>query len=115
MHSCENRGSYLYVEITEPLVITAAIFQDIADTCWSQNLHKVLMDLRTVHTTIRTFDRYKAGIYFASLIGPTIKAAVVVPISLINYVAETVAVNRYGKLKVSADVEEAMNWLGIGK
>ena len=115
MHSCENRGNYLYVEVTESLVITAAVFQDIADTCRSQNLDKVLMDLRMVCTTLSTFDRYRAGVYVASIFGPKIKVAVVAQAALITRMAETVAVNRHGKLKVCTDMDQAMDWLGVGK
>jgi len=115
MHSCENRGSHLYVEVTEPLVITAAIFQDVADTCRSQNLTKVLIDLRAVRSTLSTFDRYRAGFHVASIIGPKIKVVVVAQAAFITGMAETVAVNRYGKLKVCRDMEEAQDWLGVGK
>ena len=115
MHTCENRGSHLFVEVTDPLMITAAVFQDIADVCRNQNLNKVLMDLRTVRTTLSTFDRYKAGLYVASIIGPSIKVAVVAQAALITHMAETVAVNRYGKLKVCSEVGQAMDWLGLGK
>ena len=100
MHSCENRGTHLYVEDNEPLVITAVIFQNVADTCRSRNLNKVLMDLRAVLSRLSTFDRYRAGIHVASIIGPKIKVAVVAQAALITGMAETVAVNRYGKLKV---------------
>ena len=62
MHVCKNRGNYLLVEVTERLEITAAIFQDIFDACRSQNLNKVLVDLRMVQTGLSIFDRYKAGI-----------------------------------------------------
>lgn len=115
MHSCENRGSYLFVEITEPLVITAPVFQDIANTCQSLNLDKILIDMRAIHKPISTFDRYKAGIYIAGIIGPKIKVAVVAQAALITRMAETVAVNRYGKLRVCTDVDQALNWLGVGK
>jgi len=115
MHSCENRGSHLYVEVNEPLVITAAVFQDVADTCRSQNLTKVLVDLSAVRSMLSTFDRYKAGIYFASILGPKIKVVVVAQAVLITGMAETVAVNRYGKLKVCTDMEEALDWLGVEK
>jgi len=101
MHSCENRGTHLYVEDNEPLVITAVIFQNVADTCRSQNLNKVLVDLRAVRSTLSTFDRYRAGIHVASIIGPKIKVAVVAQAAFITGMAETVAVNRYGKLKVA--------------
>ena len=114
MHTCENRDSYLFVEITDPLMITAAIFQDIAQACRSQDLNKILIDLRAVRTTLSIFDRYKAGIYVASIIGPRIKMAVVAQAALITRVAETVAVNRYGKLKMFSDIEEARRWLEVG-
>src|SRR4030095_6920168 len=115
MHVCKNRGSYLLVEITERLKITAAIFQDIVDACRSQKLNKVLVDLRMVQTGLSIFDRYKAGIYIATIIGPRIKVAVVAPDALITHVAENVAVNRYGKLKVYVELEQALDWLGVGK
>jgi hypothetical protein len=64
---------------------------------------------------LSTFDRYRAGIYVASIIGPKIKVAVVAQAALITRMAETVAVNRYGKLKVCTDMDQAIDWLGVGK
>ena len=113
MHTCKNRVSYLLVEVSEPLHIIPAPFQDIAAACKREDLDRVLVDMQTIHRNLSIFDRYRAGVYVASIIGPKIKAAVVAQPALVNRVAETVAVNRCGKLKVSTNMEEAMEWLGV--
>lgn len=113
----ENRGGYLVVEVTEPysLKMMKSVIQQIADTCGEEDLDKVLVDLRTIDETISIMDRYEIGVRVAKIIGPKIKVAGVAQKALINRMAETVTVNRYGKLKVFSDMEEAMEWLGVGE
>ena len=114
MHTLENRGKYLFVEVTEPIVVKVilATIQEIADMCRNENLDKVLVDMRTVRESISIIDRYTAGVNVANVIGPKIKVAVVAREDIITYVAETAAVNRYGKMKLFSDLNEAMKWLG---
>jgi hypothetical protein len=113
----ENRGGYLFVEVTEPysLKVMKSIIQQIADICGEEDLDKVLVDLRTIDETISIMDRYEVGVEVAKIIGPKVKVAGVAQKALINYMAETVAVNRYGKLKVFSDMDKATEWLGIGE
>src|SRR4030095_915061 len=95
-------------------VIVSAI-QEMADYCQSENLNKVLVDARTVHEEISIIDRYTLGVNVAKVIGSKITLAIVAQDDLINHVAENVAVNRYGKLKVFSDMDKATEWLGIGE
>ena len=117
MHTCENRGSHLFVGITEPFsveIILSTLIQEVADTCQSENLDKVLVDMSPVHNaSISILDRYQMGVKVARVLGPKIKVAVVAQTALVNYVAETAAVNRYGKMKVFSDMAQAMKWLGV--
>jgi hypothetical protein len=70
--------------------------------------------MRTVYNaSISTLDRYQMGVTVAQVIGPKIKVAVVAQTALVTYVAETAAVNRYGKMKVFSDMDKAMLWLGV--
>ena len=115
MHTYEKRNDHLFVHVTDPLVIHPALFQELGDVCRREGLHKILVDMRKVRTMLSTFERYQAGVYIATLIGPKIKVAMVAQATLITYIAETVAVNRYGKLKVCSDMEQAWAFLEIGE
>ena len=115
MPTFQNRGSYLYVEITEPYslnVILSAI-QRATDICESENLSKALFDLRAINENISAMDRYDMGIQVAKFFGPRIKVASVAQASFINYLAENVAVNRGGNLRAFSDIEKAMEWLEV--
>lgn len=116
MYTCENRGSHLLVEITAPFSVkkTLATIQEVADICRNENLDKVLVDMRTIRDSISTTDRYTMGVNVANVIGSKIKVAVVAHKDIFTYVAENVAVNRYGKMKGFTDMDEAMEWLGLG-
>lgn len=117
MHTFENRGDYLFVEITEPITVKVLIsaIQEMADFCQREKLNKVLVDMRTVHEAISIIDRYTLGVNVAKVIGSKITIAVVAPDAMITRVAENAAVNRYGKLKAFSDMEKALEWLGVGE
>lgn len=115
MHTYEVRNDHLFVHVTDPVVVTPSDFQELGDVCRREHLNKILIDMRAVRGKLSTFERYKAGLYVATLIGPKIRVAAVAQTELITYVAETVALNRYGKLKVGSDMEEALAWLGVEK
>jgi len=117
LHTFENRGTHLFVEITEPIAVKVLVsaIQEMADFCQRENLDKVLIDMRTVREAISIIDRYTLGVNVAKVIGSKISIAVVAPEALITRVAENAAVNRYGKLKAFSDMEKALEWLGIGE
>ena len=117
MHICENRGSHLFVGITEPFsvkIILSTLIQEVADTCRSENLDKVLVDMSPVsNASISILDRYQMGVKVARVIGPKIKVAVVAQKAMVTHMAETAAVNRYGKMKMFSDMDQARLWLGV--
>ena len=115
MHTCEIRNDHLFVRVTDPVFVTPSDFQELGDLCRREHLNKILIDMRAVHGKLSTFERYQAGLYVATPIGPKIKVAAVAQTELITYVAETVAVNRYGKLKACSEMEQALAWLGVKK
>ena len=117
MYTFENRGLYLLVEITDPVKVKELVsaIQQMAEYCQRENLNKILMDARPVHKVLSIHDRYTVGVTIAKVIGSKAAVALVARGELINRVTEDVAVNRYGKLKVFSDIDEAMEWLGLGK
>ena len=117
MYTFENRGTYLLVEITEPISVKLliSVIQEMADFCQRENLNKVLIDMRTVQEEISIIDRYTLGVNVAKVMGSKITIAVVAPDALITRVAENAAVNRYGKLKVFSEIQKALEWLGVGE
>jgi hypothetical protein len=117
LYTFENRGTYLLVEITEPISVKLLLsaIQEMADFCQRENLNKVLIDMRTVQEEISIIDRYTLGVNVAKVLGSKITIAVVAPDALITRVAENAAVNRYGKLKVFSDIQKALEWLGVGE
>jgi len=117
LYTFENRGTYLLVEITEPISVKLLLsaIQEMADFCQRENLNKVLIDMRTVQEEISIIDRYTLGVNVAKVMGSKITIAVVAPDALITRVAENAAVNRYGKLKVFSEIQKALEWLGVGE
>jgi len=117
LYTFENRGTYLLVEITEPISVKLLLsaIQEMADFCQRENLNKVLIDMRTVQEEISIIDRYTLGVNVAKVLGSKITIALVAPDALITRVAENAAVNRYGKLKVFSEIQKALEWLGVGE
>ncbi|HEX2697253.1 MAG TPA: hypothetical protein VHM28_06050 [Anaerolineales bacterium] len=109
----ENRGNYLFVEIAGlySLKLILSTIQKISDNCQHDNLGKVLVDLRELEGDLSIIDRFEIGVEVARVIGPKIKVAAVARRSIINYMAETVAVNRGANLKVFSEMGKALNWL----
>ena len=117
MYTFENRGTYLFVEVTDPVNIKELVsaIQGMADYCQHENLNKILIDARPVHERLSVLDRYTVGVNIAKVIGSKTALALVAREELINHVTENAAVNRYGKLKVFSDMDKAMAWLELGE
>ena len=111
----ENRGSYLFVEISEPysLDLLLSMVQEIADRCQQGNLRKVIVDLTQMEGNPSILDRYTIGAEVARICGARIECAAIVKRSLINQMVENVAVNRGAKLRVVPTLDEAMEWLKL--
>ena len=115
MPTWQNKGDYLFVEVSEPYSLKLAIstIHEIADRCRAENLYKVLIDMSKVEGHLSIFDRYLAGIEIVRLWGSRIKAVVLAKPSMINRVTENTAVNRGAKLQVVPDMESALQWLEV--
>jgi hypothetical protein len=115
MSTCQNKGDYLFIEVSEPYSLKLAIstIHEIADRCRAENLYKVLIDLSKVEGNPSIFDRYLAGIEIVRLWGSRIKAAVLARPGMINRMTENTAVNRGVKLLAVSDMESALKWLEV--
>ena len=111
----ENRGSYLFVKLTEPysLKFAFSFLREFAIRCRRGHLEKALIDGAILEGKISIWDRYQIGKEFARVVGPKIKVAFVARQDLINLTMENVVVNRSGRLKVFREMESALKWLGV--
>ena len=113
MSTWQNKGDYLFVEVSDPYSLKLAIstIHEVADRCRSENLYKVLIDMSKVEGHLSIFDRYLVGIEIVRVWGSRIKAVVLARPNMINRVTENTAVNRGAKLHVVSDMESALKWL----
>jgi hypothetical protein len=109
----QNKGTYLFVEVSEPysLHLLLAMVQEMVDRCQKENLQKALVDLTQMDGNPSILDRYTIGVEVARICGPRIQCAAIAKQGAANYVVENVAVNRGAKLKVFNTMAEAIQWL----
>ena len=110
------KGKYLLVRIVEPysLKLVLATIGEAAARCRQEQLDRLLADLREMVGVPTIMDRYEMGVEIARVFGSKIQCAAVADPGLINWLAESVAVNRGANFKVFSDMAEAMKWLEIG-
>ena len=115
MSTCQNKGNYLFVEVSEPysLKLFLSTIHEVADHCQKENLNKVLMDIRKMEGNPSVFDRYQVDIEIAKVWGSRIKAVVLARPDMINGVTENTAVNRRVKLQAVSDMASALKWLEV--
>jgi hypothetical protein len=115
MSTCQNKGDYLFVEVSEAysLDILMSTIHEVAEHCRKENLNKALIDLRQMEGSPNIFDRYRIGIEIAKAWGAKIKVAVIAKPGVVNRMAENTAVNRGAKLMTVFDEETALTWLEI--
>jgi len=108
-----NKGKYLLVEADEPysLNLFFTMIDEVARRCVQENLKKVLVDITAMEGSPSIIDRYETGVKIAEVWGSKIRAAGVARKSMINFLVETVAVNRGADFKVFSDMDLAMQWL----
>jgi hypothetical protein len=111
----ENRGSYLFVKITEPYSLKSALslLPEFADICKRDHWQKALVDGLSLDGPISIWDRYQLGEEYVRVVGPKIRVALVAKRDLIDLTMENVVVNRYGNFKVFHEMESALKWLGV--
>ena len=111
----ENRGSYLFVKVTEPysLKLTFSFLREFADVCQQEQLEKALIDVLVLEDRISIWDRYQIGEEYVRVVGPNIRVAVVAKRDLIDLTMENVIVNRSGRVKIFHEMESALKWLEV--
>lgn len=111
----QSKEIYLLVEGEEPysLNFMISMIHEVAARCQEEGLDRVLADIRKMDGNLSIIDRYDIGVAIAKVLGSRIKVAAVAPVSLINIMAETVAVNRGAVFKIFSDIEKAKGWLKI--
>ena len=115
MPQYHDNGEYLLVDFTEPYSLSnvIAVIHEVAERCRQSGRDKVLVDLRKSEGNPKMLDRFKFGMEIAKVWGPRIKAAVVARRTIINWMGETVAVNRGGRVMVTHDETKALEWLVV--
>jgi hypothetical protein len=115
MHTYTNMGNYLFMESDEPysLPMFFVTIHEVAGRCQEQGLKKALIDISKMVGDPSIIDRYETGVEIAKYWGRNLKVAAVAREGIINYLAETVAVNRGAHFKVFWKRSEAMEWLGV--
>ncbi len=117
MPTYTNTRKYLLVELNEQysLDLVTRTIHEIAEGCQEEHLNKVLVDLTAMQGSPSIIDRYETGVKISEIWGSKIKAATVAKMSIINFMAETVAVNRGAKFKVFTEINPALEWLEVGE
>jgi hypothetical protein len=115
MSTYQNKGDYLFVEVSESysLNLFMTIIHEVADHCQKEKLNKVLIDLRKMEGKPSLFDRYQTGVEIAKVWSWKIEAAIVTKSDVINHMTENAAINRGAKLFGTTDPEAALKWLEI--
>ena len=111
----ENRGSYLFVRLTEPYSLKLALssLREFAERCKQERLEKALIDVSVLERKISIWDRYQIGEEYVRVVSPKIRVAMVGRRELIDLMMENVVVNRGGRFKVFPEMESALKWLGV--
>ena len=115
MSTCQNMGDYLFVEVSEPFSLNQLIttIHEVADHCQTENLNKVLVDLRSMEGNPNIFERFQLELEISKTWGSKLKVAYVAKPGIINRVMENTAVNRGARVLGTPDMAEAFKWLEV--
>ena len=95
--------------------LAKTVYQKILDAADQKALSRVLIDARQLIIAFSTTVRYGLAEWVASIQKMPMMVAVVVPPDPMfkDRFVETVVQNRGAAMKVTADMQEALTWLGI--
>jgi len=119
------KSNYFFVKENNHIVMTVSGEYDFDDfktylkiiyaKCEQEKIFKMLLNALDVEgIDIPTLERYFLGVEVAEQLTYKIKLAVVWHSEYINYLGETVAVNRGGNVGVFGKADQAMAWLVTG-
>ena len=115
MTAITNRGDCLIVEYSGPTDPEHIIplMQEAALECSRRGCQRILADLRQASTMMSLLDRFDLGVLGAEMFRGISQVAIVAPASEDNASSESVAVNRGLSARITADMDEALRWLGL--
>lgn len=112
-----KRDPYLHAAISGEFNLAdfKKVYQQVIDSSVRLNQPRVIFDTRSMSGEISTMERYEAAVWIAQNQKARVRMVFFVSLDQIypDKFAETVAINRGVQLKVTTDMEEAMQWLGI--
>jgi hypothetical protein len=108
-------ADYLLVESDEPYSLSMFFMtiHEVAERCVGEDLKKALVDLSKMSGSPNTIDRHETGIEIAKYWGARVQVTAIASKDKINFLAETVAVNRGAHFRVFWSASEALEWLGV--
>lgn len=117
MPNFENRSEYLYMSPNEPYSVEnyKRAVQQASAICTRAGLTKILADIRCIEGSIPVVDKFELGVYMAQILGSRIEIAILAPGRIIDKMGENAAVNRGGRVLVTADAGEALRWLRVAE
>ena len=71
------------------------------------------MDVSEMSGKMSTMDRFRLGVEGAAIFRNLAQVAIVYRQQEMNRFAETVGINRGGRVRVFGDLDTAMKWLGV--
>ncbi len=109
----EERSGYLLVKGRGPsdLESTRKALMLIEEKTRQAGLTHILIDAREVQAPRRELDRFFMGEFVAELFGARYRLAILYLADRINKFAENTAVNRGANMLVTAEEDDAVEWL----
>ena len=121
-YKLDVKKNYIHVTVsgTFCMVTYRSIIEVILSECVKNKKSRILFDERKVKGNMSTFERYNLSIFFSNLSREhpfTFKVKIAVvgfqPLIYPDRFGETVALNRGINIKVTNDIDEAINWLQV--
>ena len=115
MKTIQPLDNYLFVKYTEPFELDEflALIREVADVCRNKSRARVLVDVSEMSGKMSTMDRFRLGVEGAAIFRNLAQVAIVYRQQEMNRFAETVGINRGGRVRVFGDLDTAMKWLGV--
>jgi hypothetical protein len=113
----EKENNHLYIKVTGEYDFNdfKTYLKIIYAKCEQEDIFNMIMNALNVEgIDIPTLERYYLGVEAAQELKYKVKLAVVWHKEYTNYLAETVAVNRGGRIKIFDNVESATEWIQNG-
>ena len=121
-YKLDVKKDYIHVTVSGTFCLSTyrSIIEVTLSKCIINKKSIILLDLRTSQGNISTYERFYLAVFFSNLSREhpfTFKVKIAVvgfpPLIDPNRFGETVALNRGINIKVTNDIDEAINWLQV--